>query len=90
MLEMWCTKYTKSNVPNQIYSIKPTQLNPTNQFYETKSRETKSKVKSKLELSLAQFSPSLWFSISWDILFVAPLIIVTTVLYFVDGGKVFR
>ena len=43
---------SEPNIPNQIYSIKPAKLNATNQFYQTKSRETKytenqSKVPSK-------------------------------------------
>ena len=33
------------NTPNQILSIKPTKLNQSNQYYQTKSRETKSKLK---------------------------------------------
>ena len=53
-------------LPSQIFSIKPTNLNPPNQFYKTKSRETKSteiygKFQSKLDLSLAQLIPSLFF-----------------------------
>ena len=46
------------------YSIKPTKLNQSNQFHQTKSREIKSKENKtkgqyQLELSLAQLSPSL-------------------------------
>ena len=37
-----CLKCNEPNIPNQIYSIKPTKLKSTNQFYQTKSRETKS------------------------------------------------
>ena len=47
------TKYTKPNISNQIFSIKPTKLNPSNQFYQTKSRETKSTAKSNPSLSEA-------------------------------------
>ena len=36
------TKYTGPNIPNQIHLINPTKLIPTNQFYQTQSRETKS------------------------------------------------
>ena len=37
-----CFKCEEPNIPNQIYSIKPTKLKSTNQFYQTKSKETKS------------------------------------------------
>ena len=37
-----CLKCYEPNIPNQIYSIKHTKLNQTNQFYQTKYRETKS------------------------------------------------
>ena len=34
-----CVKCKEPNIQNQIISIKPTKLNPTNQFYQTKSTE---------------------------------------------------
>ena len=40
MYEMWRTKYTEPNIQRQIHSIKPTKLNPPNQFYQTKSSLT--------------------------------------------------
>ena len=43
MFEMLRTEYTKQNIPNKIFSIKPTKLNPPNKFYQTISRETKFK-----------------------------------------------
>ena len=48
------------DILNQIYSIKNISFD---QFYQTKSRESKStesEVQSQLELSLAQLSPSLF------------------------------
>ena len=51
------------NIPNQIFSIKPTKLIPPNQFYKTKSRKTKSTIKSNPSLSLAQLSPRLFVNI---------------------------
>ena len=64
--QVQCLRCKELNMPNPIYQIKPTKLNPSNQFYQTKSGETKStenktKVQSQLELSLAQFSPCLFF-----------------------------
>ena len=37
-----CFKYKEQNIPIPIVSIKPTKQNPPNQFYITKSKETKS------------------------------------------------
>ena len=61
-------KFKEPIIPNQIYSIKPTKLNPPNQFYQPQSRETKSTVnRSELqslpELSLVQLSPG-WILIT--------------------------
>ena len=52
-------EYKEPNLLKQIYSIKPTKLSQSNQYYQTKSTENWSKVQSQLELSLAQLSPSL-------------------------------
>ena len=38
MYQAKCWKYKESNIPNQIYSIKPTNLNQSNQYYQTKSK----------------------------------------------------
>ena len=40
MCEMLRTKYTEPNIQNQIHLIKPTKLNPPNQFFQTKSSLT--------------------------------------------------
>ena len=56
IFQIVCFKYTWLDIPNQIYSIKATKLNPTNLFYQTKSREKnpqKIKVKSNPSLSWA-------------------------------------
>ena len=55
--------YKEPNISNHIFSVKPTKLNPTKQFYQTTYTENESKVKSKLELSLAHFRPSLFIKI---------------------------
>ena len=62
------TKFTEPNMQNQIFSIKPAKLNKPNQFYQPQSREIKSTenqsiVQSKLDLSLAQLSPSLYYTV---------------------------
>ena len=40
--QVYCLRCKELNIPNPIYSIKPTKLNLSNQFYKTHSRETKS------------------------------------------------
>ena len=60
------------NAKNQIYQTKSIQSNLQNKIQQTNSTKPnlqKIKVKSKLELSLAQFSPSLLLNLSPNILY---------------------
>ena len=59
-LNQICTLKCKGpNKQNQIFSIKPPKLNQRNQFYQTKSRETKSKEnQSMVQSNLSWACPS--------------------------------